>query len=84
MKLIDPHIRRAPSQRRTYGMDESMDPVQIAAYRRMTVAQKLDQMAELYRLNRELLAAVIRSRHSDWSDEQVEREVRDHMLYGIS
>ena len=84
MKLIDPHIRRLRTRPRNYAADEPMHPLQIAGYRRMTVAQKLDQLAEMYRFCRELTATGVRMRHPDWNEEQVEREVREHMLYGVS
>ncbi len=61
-----------------------MHPLQIKAYRAMAVAQKLDRLADLYECGRALLAAGIRMRHPDWSEDQVAREVRETMLYGVS
>jgi hypothetical protein len=61
-----------------------MHPLQVAHYRKMTVAQKLDALAEMYYLSRSITAAGIRMRHPDWDDEAVEREVREMMLYGTS
>ena len=83
MKLVDPHLRHA-SRRRNYAADEPMDPRQVAAYRRMSVAEKLDDMARLYWVARELVATGVRMRHPEWSEEQVEREVRERMLYGVT
>lgn len=84
MKLIDPHVRSLTRQPRNYAVDEPMHPMQVAAYRRMTVAQKLDRLADMYRLARGLMAAGTRMRHPEWSAEEVEREVRERMLYGVS
>lgn len=61
-----------------------MHPLQIAHYRRMTVAQKLDALAQMYRFGRSLMAAGVRMRHPDWDDEAVERQVREQLLYGVS
>lgn len=84
MKLIDPHLRSLTHQPRNYAADEPMHPMQVAAYRRMTVAQKLDQLAGMYKMAREMMAAGTRMRHPEWSDEEIEREVRERMLYGVS
>ena len=61
-----------------------MHPMQIAAYRRMTPAQKLDCLAEMYRFSRSLAEAGIRMRHPDWDDAAAKCAVREHMLYGVS
>ena len=61
-----------------------MHPLQIARYWRMTPAEKLDEMAEMYRTARNLMAAGARMRHPEWSEAEVERDVRERMLYGIS
>ena len=84
MKLVDPHIRTLIRQPRNYAADEPMHPMQVAGYRRMTVAEKLDGLAQMYRMARALTAAGTRMRHPEWSEEEVEREVRERILYGIS
>ena len=84
MKIVDPPFRRLPRGPRNYAADEPMHPVQIAGYRRMTVAEKLDDLAQMYQFARQLTATGVRMRHPDWSAEEVEREVREHMLYGVS
>ena len=83
MTLADPHIR-GPRPKGHYAADEPMHPMQIAAYRRMTPAQKLDGLAAMYRFARSLAEAGIRMRHPDWDDAAVERAVREQMLYGVS
>ena len=84
MKLIDPHLRSATRQPRNYAADEPMHPLQIKAYRAMSVAQKLDRLAELCACATTMLVAGIRMRHPDWSEKQIEQEVRERMLYGVS
>ena len=59
-----------------------MHPLQIEKYRRMTIAEKLDALAEMYWLSRGLLATGTRMRHPDWTPEQIEEEVRIRMLHG--
>lgn len=61
-----------------------MHPMQVKCYREMTAAQKLDALAEMYRLTRTLAAAGVRMRHPDWDDAAVGRAVREQMLYGVS
>ncbi|EDY19890.1 hypothetical protein CfE428DRAFT_2479 [Chthoniobacter flavus Ellin428] len=84
MKSVDLHIREAPLKGRNYAADEPMHPLQIRAYRRMTPAEKLDRMAALYESTQQFFAAGVRMRHPDWSEEQIKREVRDSILYGVS
>jgi hypothetical protein len=53
------------------------DDVQTQALKRMTPEQKLQAAMWLYWSARELKAAWIRSRHPDWTPEQVEQAVRE-------
>jgi hypothetical protein len=48
--------------------------------RKMTPEQKLNGMMQLYWSARELKAAYIRLIHPDWTEEQVQREVRDAFM----
>ena len=57
-------------------MDEPIHPVQIEGLRRMTPAQKLQMVADLYNAGIQLKAAGLRMAHPDWSDERLEREAR--------
>src|SRR4051812_18451148 len=75
MKLNDPHLR-GPRAKRNYPADEPMHPLEVRAYRKMSVAEKLDRMAELHACGCALLEAGIRMRHPEWSAEQVREEVR--------
>lgn len=69
---------------RRYGLDEAIHPVQIAAFRRMTPGQKLDSLAQMYRLGRALIAVQIRTHHPDWDAAAVEREVSRRFANGTS
>ena len=57
-------------------MDEPMHPLQIEGLRRMTPAQKLQMVADLYNAGIRLKAAGLRMAHPDWSDARLEREAR--------
>ena len=61
-------------------MEDELHPAQIAAYRRMTPAQKLEQFHNLYWMARRLKACGIRSQHPDWSEEQIQAKVREVFL----
>jgi hypothetical protein len=56
--------------------DEQPSPEQLAIFRRMTPEQRLSLAEQLYWSARELKAAWLRSQHTDWSEEQIAREVR--------
>lgn len=62
-------------------MPEPIHPVQIEGFRRMTPAQKLQMVADLYAAGIQLKMAGLRMAHPDWSDEQLEREARRSLLY---
>jgi hypothetical protein len=77
-------LQEAAGRKRNYAADEPMHPLQIRAYRKMTPAEKLDRMAQLYESAQQFFAAGVRMRHPDWSEEQIKRAVRDSILYGVS
>lgn len=54
---------------------------QVAIYRAMAPRQRLQQALRMNRAMRELLAAGFRSRHADWTEEQVRRAVADRILH---
>ena len=56
--------------------DEQATPEQVALLRRMTPERRLSLAEQLYWSARELKAAWLRSRHADWAEEQIGREVR--------
>ena len=55
--------------------DEQSTPEQIAIYRGMTPDRRLSLAEHLYWSAREFKAAWLRTQHSDWTEEQVAREV---------
>lgn len=69
---------------RKYGIDEGIHPMQIAAFRRMTTGQKLDALAQMYKMGRSMLANQVRRQHPDWDAATVEREVSRRFANGIS
>jgi NADPH-dependent 7-cyano-7-deazaguanine reductase QueF len=50
-------------------------------YQQMTPEQKLHQALLLYHSARELKAAALRTKHPDWTEDQVQTEVREIFLY---
>ena len=62
-------------------MNEPIHPVQLEGLRRMTPAQKLRMLAELYHAGIRLRAAGLRVAHPDWSQERLEREARRSLLH---
>jgi len=62
-------------------MAEDLHPVQVEGFRRMTPAQKLRMVAELYEAGIQLRVAGLRMAHPDWPQERLEREARRALLY---
>jgi hypothetical protein len=62
-------------------MLEPLHPVQIEGFRRMTPAEKLQMVADLYHAGIRLRMAGLRLQHPDWPDERLEREARRSLLY---
>ena len=62
-------------------MDEAIHPVQLEGFRRMTPAQKLRAVADLYHAGIRLKAAGLRLAHPDWPADRCDREARRSLLY---
>ena len=62
-------------------MLEPIHPVQIEGLKRLTPADKLRMVAEMYETGIRLRMAGLRATHPDWPDERLEREVRRSLLY---
>jgi hypothetical protein len=62
-------------------MEEPIHPVQIENFRRMTPAEKLRMVAELYHAGIQRRIAGLRMAHPDWPQERLEREARRALLY---
>jgi hypothetical protein len=56
--------------------DDSPSPEQLARYRAMTPVERLRQAERLYWTTRRLRAARVRATHPDWTEAQVEAQVR--------
>ena len=62
-------------------MHEPIDPVQLEGFKRMTPAQKLQMVADLYETGIRLRVEGLRMAHPDWPDEKLEFEARRSLLY---
>jgi len=61
--------------------NERIHPVQAEGFRRMTPAQKLAMVADLYEAGIRLRAAGLRMAHPDWPDARLEFEARRSLLH---
>jgi hypothetical protein len=59
-------------------------PEQIAIYRAMTPAERLEQATRLYWMARRLREAHERALHPDWTDAQVADHVRGIFLRAVT
>lgn len=59
---------------------DDLHPAQIAAYRRMTPRQKLDQAMAMYWQARALKADFLRQQHPEWTEDEVQARVREIFL----
>lgn len=84
MNLPDLPLRSQPKRKRNYAAEEKLHPVQIAGCRKMTPEEKIERLAAFWRGSRAMMAAGIRHRHPEWTDEQVAGDVRRQMLYGVT
>jgi hypothetical protein len=62
-------------------VNEPIHPVQVEGFRRMTPAQKLQMVADLYEAGIQLKAAGLRLAHPDWPEDRLDREARRSLLY---
>ena len=62
-------------------MLEPLHPIQIEGFRRMTPAQKLRMVADLYEAGIQLRVAGLRLAHPDWPQERLGFETRRSLLY---
>jgi len=58
-----------------------MHPEQKKIFQAMTPEQKIRAAMNLYHSARKLKAAALKERYPDWSEEQIERKVREIFLY---
>jgi hypothetical protein len=62
-------------------MLEPLHPVQIEGFKRMSPAQKVQMVAELYETGIQLRVAGLRAAHPDWPAERLEFEARRSLLH---
>jgi len=62
-------------------MSETIDPRQLEGFRRMTPAQKLRMVADLYEAGIQLKVAGLRLTHPDWPLERLERQARESLRH---
>ena len=62
-------------------MQEPIHPVQLEGFKRMTPAQKLQMVADLYATGIRLRVEGLRVAHPDWPEEKLDFEARRSLLY---
>ena len=65
-------------------MASDLSPEYIAALRRMTGAEKLRAASGLYWTARKVKAARLRQQHPGWTEEQVQRRVKEIFLHAVT
>jgi hypothetical protein len=74
MNVRASHVPAAAPPSRLFGMDEPMHPVQIVAIRRMSLDKRFATGMGLIRGARALHEAGVRTRHPEWTADQVRAE----------
>lgn len=64
-----------------FRLSEPLHPVQIAAYRKMSAAEKFRALEGMYRFGVKLKIAQLRKKHPEWNPERLEREARRALMY---
>ena len=59
---------------------EPLHPVQVEGFKRMTPAQKLEMVCDLYEVGFQLRVAGLRLAHPDWPKERLEFEAHGSLL----
>ena len=62
-------------------MSEPLHPVQIEGFKRMTPAQKIEMVCNLYEAGIQLRIAGLRMNHPDWPPERLDFEARRSLLH---
>jgi hypothetical protein len=62
-------------------MRDPLHPVQIEGFKRMSPAQKLQMVCDLYQTGIQLRVAGLRTAHPDWSPERLDFEARRSLLH---
>jgi hypothetical protein len=61
-----------------------LHPEQKRIYQSMTPEQKLRIALDLYHSARQLKVASLKARHPDWTEEQIQKTVRDIFFYAVT
>jgi hypothetical protein len=61
-----------------------LHPEQKRIYQSMTPEQRLKIALDLYDSARELKAGSLKARHPDWTEEQIQKTVREIFLYAAA
>lgn len=67
-----------------YNAVKMEDEAYLKIIRGLSPAQKFKTAAEMWEVARQIKAAGLRMQHPDWTDEQIERAVREAFLYARS
>lgn len=62
-------------------MKEAFHPSQVEGFRRMSPAQKLRMVADMYNAGIQLRAAGLRLKHPDWPEQRLVFEARRSLLF---
>jgi hypothetical protein len=57
-------------------MNDDLHPVQVEALRRLSPSERFDKGLRFLRMTREWLAAGVRRRNPDWTEDQISKETR--------
>jgi hypothetical protein len=80
--LADVHAASRHRERSFLGVrEEAMHPVQVEGFRRMTPAEKLRMVADLYRAGIQLKVAGLRMTHPEWTEARLLHEARSSLLH---
>jgi len=58
-----------------------MQQIQRDIYQQMTPEQKIEAFLRLYASAKQLMEAGMRERHPDWSQDKVERFIKQKLMY---
>jgi hypothetical protein len=73
--------QRIDSANALIAMIETIHPRQLEGFRRMTPAQKLRMVADLYEAGIQLRMAGLRLAHPDWPPERLDRHARESLRH---
>jgi hypothetical protein len=66
----------------SYKLEEAPHPAQVAAFQRLSTAEKFERLVEMYRTAVAIKASQLRKQHPDWDESRIEHEARLAVMYG--